>query len=154
MAEEDKKEEVVEDKKDEATELDKKEEVVEEEEEEEGPPPGDVAGLKSALAAKDKQIKALEATIKGLVDVELEQLSDEDKQLVTSLAGKSPAGQLKTLNALKAAGKIGAKATETNTPPKGVDRTRVASQEDTTDKPKTWADADRSFSKKVRSIKR
>jgi len=82
-------------------------------------------------------------------EAELAALSPEDKALVASLAGEDPAAQLKAIEALRTAGKIGAANGGGGGVP--IPQSRIASQEPATQEPpKDWREASMRTAEQIR----
>ena len=130
--------------------VEEKVEAEKEEQEEQAEDPR-VETLKTSLKKERLEIKRLQGTIKGLLEGLIQDLTQEDKDLVSELGGEQPDRQLAIFNKLKKAGKIGS-APKQAQPIPAADRTRIASGENNAGRPRGWKEADKKVSRRLKRV--
>lgn len=107
--------------------------------------------LLSKSAGGDSDVVELSpeaALIKDSVDQQLEAMEDDDKALITAIAGEDPLSQFKTIQALQNAGKLGKQAPPpVGKPPAGGD------DKPSKTKPKTQQEARAGLAKGLAGLK-
>lgn len=103
-------------------------------------PPAELAEAQVQIQELKVELDSYKKAVKGLLDTNTQDLSAEDKDLLSTLAGKDPLKQLNALSTLKKAGKIGKVAKPITLKPDEGGRNAGGGAQHK-EKPKTFADA-------------